>query len=104
MIKITDDMSEVTNSENAIAYFTADWCVPCKQLKPLYAKAGMQDQNNQYFVINVDNIDKEFLDLYNIKSVPTIYQMNRGAIKRKITARTTEDIIKQVNEPLGEIN
>lgn len=98
MIKITNDMDEVVLSNNAVAYFTAIWCQPCKQLKPIYAKAGMQDQMNDYFVIDVDSIDKEYLDLYNIKSVPTIFKLKRGAIKKVITARNTEDIIKQVNE------
>jgi thiol-disulfide isomerase/thioredoxin len=98
MLKITDNMQEVIETEKAVAYFTATWCQPCKQLKPLYAKAGMADEINTYFVIDIESIDKEFLDLYNIKSVPTVYKMENGAIKAKITARTTEDIIKQVNE------
>ena len=101
MLKITNDMSEVMGSEKAVAYFTAVWCQPCKQLKPIYAKAGMADEMNDYFVIDVDSIDKEFLDLYNIKSVPTIYTLDRGVIKNKITAKTAEEIIKQVNESTG---
>jgi thiol-disulfide isomerase/thioredoxin len=102
MLKITNDMQEVNSSENAVAYFTAVWCQPCKQLKPLYAKAGMTDEMNDYFVIDVDSIDKEWLDLYNIKSVPTIYKMKNGVVQGKITARTSEDIVKQVNGPLEE--
>jgi thioredoxin-like negative regulator of GroEL len=57
MIKITNDMQEVVFEEKAIAYFTAEWCNPCKQLKPQMAKAGMMDQINTYFVIDVDKID-----------------------------------------------
>ena len=99
MIDITNDMDKVTSTENAVAYFTAVWCQPCKQLKPIYAKAGMQDNNYNYFVIDVDEIDKEYLDKYNIKSVPTILQMKSGEIERTITARTAEEIINQVNLP-----
>lgn len=100
MLKITDNMVEVTHTSKAVVYFTASWCQPCKQLKPVYAKAGMTDEMYNYFVIDVDSIDKEYLELYNIKSVPTVYQMENGVVKRQITARNTEDIIKQVHEPL----
>ena len=97
MIDITNDMDKVLSTSNAVAYFTAVWCQPCKQLKPIYAKAGMQDDNYNYFVIDVDEIDRQYLDTYNIKSVPTILQMNNGNVERTITARTADEIIKQVN-------
>lgn len=97
MIDITNDMDKVLSTSNAVAYFTAVWCQPCKQLKPIYAKAGMQDNNYNYFVIDVDEIDRQYLDTYNIKSVPTILQMNKGNIEKTITARTAEEIIQQVN-------
>ena len=97
MIDITNDMDKVISTSNAVAYFTAVWCQPCKQLKPIYAKAGMQDNKYNYFVIDVDEIDRKYLDTYNIKSVPTILQMNNGNVERTITARTAEEIIKQVN-------
>ena len=97
MIDITNDMDKVLSTSNAVSYFTAAWCQPCKQLKPIYAKAGMQDNNYNYFVIDVDAIDKKYLDMYNIKSIPTILQMNNGEVERIITARTAEEIIKQVN-------
>ena len=91
-------MNEIMKAKKSVVYFTAVWCQPCKQLKPIYAKAGMADENNDYFVVDVDSIDKEYMDLYNIKSVPTIYKLEKGVIQSKITARTAEDIIKQANE------
>ena len=97
MIKITNDMDEVLASENAIAYFTAVWCQPCKALKPIMAKIGLQDQMNNYFVIDVDSIDKHFLDLYNIKSVPTILKMDKGVVVKDIRARTEHEIIEEIS-------
>ena len=58
MLKITDNMQEIAAEENAVVYFTASWCQPCKQLKPIYAKAGMTDENTNYFVVDIDFIDK----------------------------------------------
>jgi thioredoxin 1 len=97
MFKIVDNIEEVLNEESAVLYFTATWCQPCKQLKPIYAKAAVKDNNNNYYVVDVDSIDSEYLTEYNIKSVPTILKLNNGVIKKTITSRTEEEIIKQVN-------
>ena len=97
MIEITNDMEKVVNTENAIAYFTGSWCVPCQKLKPEYAKAGMQDNNNTYFVIDVDTVAAHYLEEYNVKSIPALIQMNKGKEIKRITARTSNEIIEQVN-------
>ena len=97
MIEITNDMQVVLESENAIAYFTAEWCQPCKKLKPEMAKAGMKDNNYTYFVIDVDRVDGKLLAEYNIKSVPTVIKMNKGKEIKRISSRTSEAIIEEVN-------
>jgi thiol:disulfide interchange protein len=99
MIKITNDMNEVIKEENAVAYFTADWCQPCKALKPQVAKAGTIDKKYVYFFIDVDKIDKDYLERYNIKSVPSILQMKYGEVERKITNKTSNEILEEVNAP-----
>jgi thiol-disulfide isomerase/thioredoxin len=90
-------MDKVLNTEKAIAYFTASWCMPCQKIKPEYAKAGMQDNSHIYFVIDVDNIAKEYLEEYNIKSIPTLIQMEHGKELKRINSRIASEIIKEVN-------
>lgn len=97
MIKITNDMDLVNSTENAVAYFTASWCSPCKQLKPIYAKSGMEDNNHTYFVIDVDSISPDYLQKYNIQSVPKIFKIKNGTIEKEIISRTSEEIFKEVN-------
>lgn len=97
MIKITNNMEDVELVPNAVAYFTADWCNPCKQLKPQIAKAGLEDDNNVYFVIDVDKIPSVYLEKYNIKSVPKVFKMENGIIIKEISARISEEIIQEIN-------
>lgn len=97
MIDVTGDIEKALLLDKAIIYFTATWCQPCKQLKPIYAQAGMKDKNNQYFVIDVDSIDKKYLEKYNIYSVPSLFVMNKGEVVKTITGRTAEAILEQVN-------
>lgn len=97
MLRITDDMNAVVSSNNAIVAFTANWCGPCNQLKPHFAKAAVQDNETDYFVVDIDKIDKSYLQQYNIKGVPSIFKMNGGDIVKKINARTTPEILSEVS-------
>jgi len=97
MIDVTGDIEKALSLDSSVIYFTASWCQPCKQLKPIYAKAGMSDSKNQYFIIDIDTIDNKYLERYNIKSVPTLFLMNKEEVIKTITARTAEKIIEQVN-------
>ena len=97
MIDVTGDIEKALSLDSSVVYFTASWCQPCKQLKPIYAKAGMNDSKNQYFIIDVDTIDNKYIERYNIKSIPTLFLMNKEEVVKTLTARTAEEIIEQVN-------
>lgn len=96
MLKITNDMSEITSSDKSIVAFTAEWCQPCKQLKPQFARAAVLDSKNKYFVVDVDSIDNKYLEEYNIKSIPTVLIMNNSDVVRNVSARIAEHIVKEV--------
>jgi thioredoxin 1 len=97
MINLDNDIELMQASENAVAYFTAEWCQPCKQLKPQIAKIALSDNNMTYFVLDVDKIDSKYLEEYNIKSVPRVFKMNQGKIEKEIKSRTSSDIIEEIN-------
>jgi thioredoxin 1 len=97
MIDVTGDLEKAIELDECVVYFTASWCAPCKQLKPVYAKIGMQDKNKKYFVIDVDTIDKKYLNKYNIMSVPKIFKFSRGEISKEIIGRTEQEIIEQID-------
>lgn len=96
MLRITDDMNAVKSSGKAIVAFTANWCGPCKQLKPHFAKAAVQDNKTDYFVIDIDNIDNKYLEEYSIKGIPALFVMNNGVISKKLSARTAPEILEEV--------
>lgn len=99
MLEITDNMDKVRNGDT-IVYFTAEWCVPCKQLKPQYARAGTLDKVNQYYIVDIETIDDSYIDMYNIKSVPQMFIMNNGEIIKKIDSKNSADILNEVNSVL----
>lgn len=96
MLKVTDDMDTVISANNSVVAFTAAWCGPCQQLKPQFAKASVLDANNNYFVVDIDKIDKKYLEEYNIKSVPSVFVMDRGSVVKRINSRTAPEILQEV--------
>ena len=91
-------MEEIINEDNAIVYFSAEWCQPCKALKPQYAKAAVIDKDTNYYLVDVDKIDSRYLTEYGIQSIPQIFEMNKGIINKKIMGKTSEEILTEMGK------
>jgi len=98
MLKITDDMEEIINQDNAVVAFTASWCQPCKALKPQFAKAAVIDKDTPYYVVDVDKIGSEYINQYGIQSIPQVFKMNHGIINKKIVGKTSEEILNELGK------
>ena len=85
---------EKTQQGTAVVYFTAAWCVPCRQLKPQFAKAGTIDKDNNYYIVDVEQIDNTYLEKYSVKSVPQMFVLSDGEITKKIEGKTAEEILE----------
>lgn len=97
MLQVTNDMDLIKSSKNSVVAFTATWCGPCARLKPEFARASVLDKDRNYFMIDVDNIDKKYLEEYSIKSVPSVFMFNDGNIVKKIDSRTAPEILKEAS-------
>jgi thiol-disulfide isomerase/thioredoxin len=78
----------------SVLYFTADWCQPCKKVKPI-----VEELNREYFpgmfqIIDVD-IEKEMAKSFELKSVPTFVLFENGnEINRLIGAQTKQSLLE----------
>ncbi|CAB4185279.1 thioredoxin [uncultured Caudovirales phage] len=98
MLKITNDVSEFQAEDECVVYFTADWCNPCKQLKPHYGRVSVIDPETNYYLVDVDKIDPKMVQLYSIQSIPQVFVMQKGKITETITSRTTETILEELGK------
>lgn len=98
MLKITNDVSEFQSEDECVVYFTADWCNPCKQLKPHYGRLSVIDPETNYYLVDVDKIDPKMVQLYSIQSIPQVFVMQKGKIIETITSRTTETILEELGK------
>ena len=86
------------SSEPVLVDFSAEWCGPCKQLKPILeqvkSKVGAQAK-----IIKID-VDKNraLADKFQIRSVPTLILFKGGKVVWRqsgvVPASTLESIIR----------
>jgi thioredoxin 1 len=98
LLKITNNLDDFTNEDHCVVYFTAEWCNPCRQLKPHYGKVAVIDSKTNYYLVDVDEMSRETMEHYNIKSIPQIFVMHKGEIVKPIIGRTSHDILKEMGK------
>ena len=77
---------------NMILYFTADWCGPCKQTKPIVEELNRDQIMAKFFIIDVDS-EIEMAKDFEIRSVPTFVVIkNNTEIYRTTGAKTRQQL------------
>jgi thioredoxin 1 len=77
-----------------ILYFTADWCQPCKKVKPIVEELNRESFPGIFQVIDVD-IEKEMAQTFKIKSVPTFILFDEGEeVNRIIGAQSRQALLE----------
>ena len=75
-----------------ILYFTADWCNPCKQTKPIVEELNREQILAKFFIIDVDS-EIEMAKDFEIRSVPTFVVMKDNTeIHRTTGAKTRQQL------------
>lgn len=79
-------------------YFSATWCGPCKQFKPIMEELASEGYNIEF--IDGDENPREAMK-YNIRSVPTTVILEGEAFSyhesaRIVGVRTKEEMIKEL--------
>lgn len=78
-----------------IFYFTADWCAPCKKVRPIVEE--LIKDGHSFQIIDVD-LEKELAKNFEISSVPTfILFKNEKSIKRISGAQTKNQLESFIN-------
>jgi thioredoxin 1 len=79
-----------------VLYFTADWCNPCKKVKPIVEEMN-RESITKFQMIDVDS-EIELVKRFDIKSVPTFILIEDGVEVKRITgAQTRAQLEKFIN-------
>ena len=82
IIEITskDQFDEAIKSENlTIVDFWANWCGPCRMLKPILHTIADENKEIQLLTVDVD-VNGELAAQYDINSIPAVFMFKNGEI------------------------
>ncbi len=95
-----EQFEQLLNTDKTVLVdFYADWCAPCKKMKPAIEEIAQEIKDKVVVVkINADD-NKSLLDLLQIDELPTlqIYR-NKKATWTNIGLTTKEEIVKALNK------
>jgi thioredoxin 1 len=76
-----DELTKKINSgKKVIVEFWAEWCGPCKMMKPVFEKVSTENETEvEMYTMNVD-LNKEISSTLGIRSIPTVKIFNEGNV------------------------
>jgi thioredoxin-like negative regulator of GroEL len=78
-----------------VFYFTADWCQPCKKVKPIVE--DMEKEGFEFQRIDAD-YEQLLVKQFQVKSIPTFILLEDGKELNRITgAKTREELEDFIN-------
>lgn len=92
-----------TNGKPTIVDFSATWCPPCKQLKPIFEKLAEEFKGRINFItIDVDE-NPELSQSYGVQSIPMMVFLNKdGQIQNTLIGfQTREQLLETINTYFG---
>lgn len=93
---IITDKAEL-NTGRVLIDFWAEWCGPCKVLKPRIENLGNTNEDIKVYFCNVDE-DSEMAQAHGIRSIPTLIYLDEGSIKnRSVGILTDQQLTELIN-------
>lgn len=85
--------SIIANLPLVVVDFYAEWCGPCKTLKPVFEQVAQELGNKYVFAkVNIDNC-KDIATKYNVSSIPTIIIFSKGQVLGKVTGLVSKETL-----------
>lgn len=77
-----------------LLHFTAEWCAPCKAMKPLIEDYVENNPSTEYILIDID-YDFDSLTTYDVLGVPTFILLNDDEeVRRHTGAMPKQDFLE----------
>lgn len=73
-----------------ILYFTADWCNPCKKVKPIVEDLNRESVESKFQMVDVDSA-MDLAKTFQIRSVPTFIVIQDGKEVKRVTGAQTRE-------------
>ena len=99
-INSVDLQTKINNGKKVIVEFWAEWCGPCRMMKPTFEKVANENTSDvQLYTMNVD-LNREISAALGIRSIPTVKIFNAGQIIETKVGMLSEG---QINEMVKDL-
>lgn len=99
-INSVDLQQKINKGEKVIVEFWAEWCGPCRMMKPIFEKVSTENTSEvQMYTLNIDH-NREIAVSLGIRSIPTVKVFNSGQIIETKVGLLNEG---QINEMVKEL-
>ena len=78
-----------------ILYFTADWCNPCKQTRPIVEELNREQIMAKFFIIDVDH-EIEMAQDFEVRSIPTFVLIKDNVEIYRVTGAQTRQQLEEL--------
>ena len=87
---------KISSGKKIIVEFWAEWCGPCKMMKPVFEKVSTENETEvEMYTMNVD-LNKEISSTLGIRSIPTVKIFNDGNVVDTRVGVMAENNIKSL--------
>ena len=98
VMEITSENFEaevLRSGKTVIADFYADWCGPCRMMRPALEQLAAERDDVKVVAVNVDDED-ELAANYGISSIPCIIAFKNGKESDRSIGLVPKDVIEQM--------
>lgn len=80
-----------------LMHFTAEWCQPCKMMKPIIDQVISENSSIEYISIDIDQHPETTAD-YGVMGVPSFitFDDNDNVLQRAVGAMSKAEFVKRL--------
>ena len=86
----------ISNPKDVLVLFAADWCGPCRALRPVLEELGAENKLTLDIFLVDTNKNYDLAARYTIKALPTVILFRSGQEIDRFWGLKTKDFIKEM--------